>query len=53
MILSSTAVDPNRALEPALDAGQAAIDTRMKTLGMSDLGDAREPVNGVAKGAAQ
>ncbi len=53
MILSSTAVDTNRSLEPALDAGQAAIDTRMKTLGMSDVGKAREAVGGVAKGAAQ
>jgi hemoglobin-like flavoprotein len=53
MILSSTAVDTNRSLEPALDAGQAAIDTRMKTLGMSDVGKAREPASGVAKGAAQ
>lgn len=53
MILSSTAVDTNRSLEPALDAGQAAMDTRMKTLGMSDVGKAREPVGAVAKGAAQ
>ena len=53
MILSSTAVDTNRSLDPALNAGQSAIDTRMKTLGMSDIGKAREPVGGVAKGAAQ
>jgi hemoglobin-like flavoprotein len=52
MILSSTAVDTNRSLEPALDAGQAAIDNRMKTLGMTDVGKAREPANAVAKGVA-
>jgi hemoglobin-like flavoprotein len=37
MILSSTAFDPDRSLEPAFGAGQAAIESRLKTIGIAEL----------------
>ena len=37
MILSATANDPDRSLEPAFGAGQSAIETRLKAIGMDEI----------------
>lgn len=37
MILSSTALDADRSLEPAFGAGQAAIESRLKVIGADEL----------------
>ncbi len=54
MILSVKAAEPDRSLDPALGAGQAAIDHRMNTLGMSEV---KAAVNAspdpISKGAAR
>jgi hemoglobin-like flavoprotein len=38
MILSVAASDPERSLEPAFGAGQAAIESRLKVIGMTEVG---------------
>lgn len=54
MILSASAVDPDRNLNPALGAGQAAMDGRMKAIGMSDVGRGEAPApTAQVKGAAR
>jgi hemoglobin-like flavoprotein len=52
MILSTRAHEPDRSLEPAFGAGQAAIEARLKAIGMEEIkaGAAAEPVS---KGAAR
>jgi hemoglobin-like flavoprotein len=52
MILSTRANEPDRSLEPAFGAGQAAIESRLKAIGMEEIkaGAAAEPVS---KGAAR
>lgn len=37
MILSLKALDPERSLEPAFGAGQAAIESRLQAIGISEL----------------
>jgi len=37
MILSSAALDPDRPLEAAFGAGQAAIESRLKAIGMDEI----------------
>jgi len=37
MILSATAISPDRPLEPAFGAGQAAIESRLKMIGIEEL----------------
>jgi hemoglobin-like flavoprotein len=52
MILSVKALDPERSLDPAFGAGQAAIESRLKAIGISELKASNaESVN--KKGAVQ
>jgi hypothetical protein len=52
MILSVKALDPDRSLEPAFGAGQAAIEARLKVIGMDEIkaGANGEPIS---KGAVR
>jgi hemoglobin-like flavoprotein len=50
MILSFTAVDGDRSISSALDAGQSAIDQRLKAVGIADV---QKPQAAVAKGAGR
>jgi hemoglobin-like flavoprotein len=52
MILSSMAVDTERSVAPALEAGQASIDSRMQALGMHEVGQAKT-AGAAAKGAGR
>jgi hemoglobin-like flavoprotein len=52
MILSVKALDPERSLEPAFGAGQAAIETRLKAIGISEL-KASNAESASKKGAVQ
>jgi hemoglobin-like flavoprotein len=52
MILSSMAVDTERSIAPALESGQASIDSRMQSLGMHEVGQAKT-AGAAVKGAAR
>jgi len=43
MILSVSALNPDRSLEPAFGAGQAAIESRLKMIGMDEVKAATAP----------
>ena len=54
MILSSIASDPDRSLEPAFGAGQAAIESRLKVIGLEEVKPgAASGTDAVSKGAVR
>lgn len=55
MILSAKAVDADRPIEEALSSGEAAIQNRLDTIGIRDVGVTRAPKanSSMVKGAAQ
>jgi hemoglobin-like flavoprotein len=57
MILSVAATDPDRSLEPAFGAGQAAIESRLKAIGMDEIkagaGASATGTDQFSKGAAR
>jgi hemoglobin-like flavoprotein len=57
MILSAAATDPDRSLEPAFGAGQAAIESRLKAIGMDEIKTGAPPANSgadqLSKGAVR
>jgi hypothetical protein len=53
MILSAKAHDPERSLEPAFGAGQAAIESRLQVIGISEAQAGAPGKEQISKGAVQ